>query len=336
MRQFFWRFCFLLLILLLVVNTSRSESRQNAQFSWRQTSSSLALLNHEQIVWQFNHLGDGVEKGCPFFHPLATLDGAVLTDLRPDDHVWHRGLRFAWKKINGLEGYWTWPDGQERWPDKIMGRTEVLFVKTIPREDYSAHFELELSYHPPGKPPVLKETRIISVSAPDRRGNYQIDWQGVFTAGKQDVLLDRTPIPGEEGGKQWGGYAGMQFRVSHRTNLAGWAILTSEGVEIKNTIEQKQGLELAHGKGARWLNLTLDFSNGKTGGVTLFGHPGNLRHPAPWHVSSMPNELIHTPLYASPYKLEAGKTLTLQHRIIIHPGRVDRNILENQWTDFAR
>ena len=335
MNQSLSRSCIFLLILLLVVNSSWAENKQEAQFSWKQTGSSLALLNHEQVVWQFNHLGDGVEKGCPYFHPLATLDGAVLTDLRPGDHLWHRGLRFAWKKINGLEGYWTWPDGQERWPDKIMGRTEVLSVKAISHKDYSAHFELELGYHPPGRPAVLNETRSISVSAPDKNGNYRIDWQGVFTAGKDDALLDRTPIPGEEGGKKWGGYAGMQFRVSHRTNLAAWTILTSEGVDIKNTIEQKEGLELAHGKGARWLDLTLDFVDGKTGGVTILGHPNNLRHPAPWHVSSMPNELIHTPLFVGPYNLKAGKSLILQHRIVIHPGRVDKNMLENQWTDFT-
>jgi len=330
------RFCIVLLISLLVANPSRAQINQKAHFRWKQSVSSLALLNHEHVVWQFNHLGDGIEKGCPYFHPLATLDGTVLTDLRPDDHVWHRGLRFAWKKIDDLEGYWTWPDGKERWPDKIMGRTEVLSVKAAAHGDFSAIFELELSYHPPGKPAVLKESRIISVSAPDKNGEYRIDWQGVFTAGKEDVLLDRTPIVGEESGKKWGGYAGMQFRVSHRKNLNAWAILTSEGVEIENTIEQKEGLELAHGKGARWLNLTLDFVNGKTAGVTLFGHPGNLRHPAPWHVSSMPNELIHTPLYASPYNLKAGKKLTFQHRVVIHPGRVDKNTLENEWKDFTR
>ena len=97
---------------------AEEATKEKRKLSWRETPASLALLSGDRVVWQFNHLRDGKEKGCPYFHPLATMEGAVLTDLRPADHVWLRGLRFAWKKINGLEGYWTWPEGRERWPDK--------------------------------------------------------------------------------------------------------------------------------------------------------------------------------------------------------------------------
>ncbi|MFV1994719.1 MAG: PmoA family protein [Verrucomicrobiales bacterium] len=310
-------------------------------FSWRETGASLALLQGDQILWQFNHLGDGIEKGVPYFHPLATMDGAVLTDLHPDDHLWHRGLRFAWKIINGVEGYWVWPEGKARWPEKELGHTDVTGVEVFPGKDFSARFELELSYHPPGKPPALTEKRTIVVGAPDENGDYQIDWRGVFTAVGGDTLLDRTPIPGEEGGKAWGGYAGLQFRVSGRDNLAAWTILNSEGIRIANKIdaqreEQKKSLERAHGKPARWLDLTLDLADGKTGGVTILDHPDNLRHPAPWHVSSMPHELICTPLYRGPYSLEEGKTLTFQFRIVVHPGGVGPDRVEKQWEEFSQ
>ncbi len=306
-------------------------------YTWQKTTASLALLNHGQVVWQFNHLLDGREKGCPYFHPLRTLDGATLTDLRPGDHLWHRGLRFAWKKINGLEGYWAWPEGVSRWPDKEMGRTEVTAVKVIPGKDYSARFELELSYHPAGEPAVLTEKRTILVSAPDKKGRYQIDWQGDFTAAaEKDALLDRTPIMGEEGGKPWGGYAGLQFRVIHRDHLAAWTLLNSEGGSVTNKANQKKGLETLHGKQARWLDVTLDFKDGKTAGATLFDHPGNLRYPAVWHVSSMPNELIQTPIFNSPYNLKAGKTLSFRYLILIHPDRIDKTFLENQWKEFTQ
>ena len=127
-------------VLLIATETETEAARH---FSWRQTAASLALMNGEQVVWQFNHLQDGSEQGTPYFHPLATLDGAVLTDLHPDDHLWHRGLLFAWKKINGREGYWTWPEGLETWPED-NGSTEVTAVKVAPGKDHSARFELEL------------------------------------------------------------------------------------------------------------------------------------------------------------------------------------------------
>ena len=82
--------------------------------SWQKTPASLALLNGGTVVWQFNHLQDGKEKGCPYFHPLATMEGAVLTDLRPGDHLWHRGLRFAWKKIKKWDGKPSRPQSPER------------------------------------------------------------------------------------------------------------------------------------------------------------------------------------------------------------------------------
>lgn len=322
-------------VLLITTETGTEAARH---LSWRQTSAALALMNGEQVVWQFNHLRDGSERGTPYFHPLATLDGTVLTDLHPDDHPWHRGLRFAWKKINGLDGYWSWPEGLESLPEDD-GSTDVTAVKVAPGKDHSARFELELSYHPPGEPPALTEKRIISVSAPDKNGSYQIDWRSVFTAGPQGAILERTPIPGEPDGKPWGGYAGMHLRVAKRENLTAWALLNSEGIKIaskmdRDAVEQKKSLEQAHGKPARWLALTLDFTSGKRAGVTLFDHPGNLRHPAAWHVSSMPHELIQTPLFHGPYTLEAGKTLKFRFRIQVHSGEADKSLLENQWKDF--
>ena len=141
---------------------------------------------------------------------------------------------------------------------------------------------------------------------------------------------------GEEGGKQWGGYAGLQLRVTHRKNLAAWTLLNSEGIKVTSREEQENGLKLAHGKKARWMDLTLDLANGKTAGVALFDHPGNLRHPAAWHVSSMPNELIQTPLFYGPYALKAGKSLTFRFLILVHSDRVDKTFLDSQWWEFAR
>lgn len=309
------------------------------ELTWKKTAASLALLNGDKIVWQFNHLQDGKEKGCPYFHPLATIEGAVLTDLRPGDHLWHRGLRFAWKKINGLEGYWIWPDGKKRWPDKKMGRTDVTAVKIVANDDFSARFELELSYHPPGEPADLSEKRIITVSAPDENGNYWIDWKGVFTAGSKGAVLDRTPIEGEEDGKWFGGYAGLQFRVAGHDKHSAWTISNSEGVAVVSKAkaiskESRKSLEAVHGKPARWVDLTLDMVDGKTGGVTIMDHPKNLRHPSPWHVAAMPHEFHHAPLFTGPLTLKAGEKLSFNFRILVHSGQADKVFVEKQWKGF--
>ena len=72
------------------------------KLTWKQTKTSLALTADGKVLWQYNF--DKAE-GKPYFHPLAAADGTVLTDLRPADHVWHRGLWFSWKHVNHVN-YW--------------------------------------------------------------------------------------------------------------------------------------------------------------------------------------------------------------------------------------
>ncbi len=37
----------------------------------------------------------------PFFHPIRTLGGTVVTDVMPQDHRWHLGLSLAVQDVNG-------------------------------------------------------------------------------------------------------------------------------------------------------------------------------------------------------------------------------------------
>jgi hypothetical protein len=321
--------------------TGEVTSSATPDLAWKETGSSLALLKDGQVLWQFNHLADGSILGCPYFHPLATPDGAVMTDLHPDDHLWHRGLRFAWKKINGLEGYWTWPDGVLKWPDKVMGRTKVVAVVVEPRPDFSAKFVLDLIYHAPGEDAVLNERRTIVVSPPAVNGNYRIDWTGIFKSTGEPVILDRTPIIGEPDGVPWGGYAGLQWRVAPGKDLAAWEIRTSEGfsVELPMEIDRKikrERLQPGHGKPARWLDITLNFTDGRTGGMTILDHPANLRHPAPWHITSMPNEVICSSLFSGPYTLLPDDQLVFRFRMMVHGGGARPDLIEKRFEKFTQ
>jgi hypothetical protein len=67
--------------------------------TWRRTATSLALVRGANVLWQA--VADPAQ-GKPYFHPLATPGGVVVSDLRPADHLWHRGLWWSWKLINGL------------------------------------------------------------------------------------------------------------------------------------------------------------------------------------------------------------------------------------------
>ena len=173
--------------------------------AWKQTDSSLALVSGDRVVWQFNYKK---AEGKPYFHPISIAGSPTLTDLRPKDHPWHRALWFSWKFINGLN-YWE----ESPKTGRTEGDTELVSVLATPQDDHSARFTLALSYHPPGKPSVLTENRLLCVSAPTPAGAWQIDWQSTFTAGDADVHLDRTPIIREPKGRSYGGYAGLSLRL---------------------------------------------------------------------------------------------------------------------------
>jgi len=229
--------------------------------SWRQTEHALALLNGTNVVWQI--VADPAQ-GKPYFHPLATPDGTLLTDLRPADHPWHRGLWFSWKFINGLN-YWE----EDRQTRRSQGATELVAEKLQPHADGSATFNFSLRYHPWNAPALLTEQRTVAITAPVH-GHYEINWTSEFTAVAQ-VSLTRTPPPGEPGGKSYGGYAGLSLRLNQST--AGWTFSNDSGAT---------GSAALHGQPAGWVKFS---AGANCPAVTIFDSVENLHHPSPWYVN---------------------------------------------------
>ena len=263
-------------------------------WNWRGEASSVALCNGTAVVWRLVY--DAAQPKS-YIHPLATVDGTVLTALRPPDHVWHRGLWFSWKFINGVN-YWE----EDKTTGRSAGLTELTGARVQTNADYSARAELSFSYHPPEKPAVMTEQRTLVVSAPDAAGCYTVDWTAEFTVGAEPVQLDRTP-PYSKGGMKWGGYAGLSLRFP--SGIKGWTFRTSEG---------KTGAAEANGEKARWV----DFS-GPVAGITVFNHPANPRHPSLWYLNESLPYFSPAVLYDAPMELKPGATMTLRYRVLVHP-----------------
>ena len=66
---------------------------------------------------------------------------------------------------------------------------------------------------------VLEEIRNIHVSPPLADGSYFIDYENIFTPLADEVILDRTPVQSEPGGRTWGGYGGLSVRFSQDFTL---------------------------------------------------------------------------------------------------------------------
>lgn len=281
-------------------------------FAWQQTATSLALRNGDKVVWQ---LVFDPQQPKTYFHPLATTRGEVLTALAPADHPWHRGLWWSWKYING-KNYWE----EDRKTGKSEGVNELLGTTVNTRPDFSATIVMKISYHPPGQPGLLAETRTLAISAPAADGSYTIDWDAAFTVGDQPVKFERTPPAKAKNGVAWGGYAGLSLRFPPK--IKGWQFLTSEGAKSAAT---------GTGQGARWA----DFS-GPAAGIAVFDHPANLRHPAAWYLNEQLPYFSPALLYNDGLDLAPKQNLNLRYRVLVHPVPLDSAGLDARWTGFVR
>ena len=267
------------------------------EYTWKKAPTALTLARGDKVIWRFNY---DRKEGKPYFHPLCTSDGTLLTALRPKDHPWHRALWFSWKFINGLN-YWE----ENRKTGLSQGLTEIKGVKITARSGEPAGIDMTLSFHPPDKGEVMSETLRITASLPDAAGVYTIDWRSTFTAGDKDVLLDRTPVPGEKGGKGYGGYAGLSLRLA--PELKKWSAVDSEG---------RKDMKI-HGQQAKWMGFG---ERAGRGGVFVEAGKSSLGLPR-WYISKGMPYFSPAVLFARAYTLKAGKSIEMAYTITVYPAK---------------
>ncbi len=307
----------LALYCLLLTVCGQSMGVEPSPLRWNESESSIALVRGESVIWQFNY---DAKLDVPYFHPLGSERGQVLTWDSPPDHAWHHGLWFCWKYINGVN-YWE----HDRLTGKPQGRTQTTDVQVIARDDHSARITLTLAYGPAGGGEVvLRERRQIDISAPDSRGEYQLDWMSVFTAGDHQVILDRTPPKNQS----WGGYAGLSVRFAKE-------------MHEREVTSDTGPVEFGLGDRYRGHANSMDYSGvvgNETIGLALLDHPDNLRHPTPWYVIRGPvmGYINAALLNDEPLTIESGGRMTLRYRLIVHAKRWDAERLQAAQASFSQ
>jgi len=271
------------------------------------TPHQIALRCNGADVWRFRF--DPAKQTKPYFDPVCVAGGPSLTWARPPDHVWHYGLWFSWKYINGLN-YWEEKGG------RAEGETfwDPPMIETQP--DGRAVISGTFGYRPSGSSatPLLRERRSIAISAPDTEGAYCMDWTLTFAAGDVPVTLDRTPLSSEPGGQAWGGYAGLSLRFAQSfSNVE--TVASTVGRVPRDAFGR---LDVTAGA-AEQDGLV----GGRPYGIAMLSHPSNPRAPGDWYPieGKSFNYLNAAFLLKSAYTLKAGETLQLRYRVQIHPER---------------
>ena len=195
----------------------------------------------------------------------------------PPDHPWHLGFWFSWKFINGVN-YWEYLDNfkSEETGYKSAGITEITKHEIIKNPDFSADIHLQLVYHPADSAAVLDEVRNIHISPPFTDGSYYIDHENLFNPLADEIVLDRTPVQTEPGGRSWGGYAGLSIRFS-QDYTSPLVIAPDERENYKKN---------------NWVYMGFNTLTGETAGMCIFQ---NLKFSTPntsWYVINDPDNTI--------------------------------------------
>lgn len=276
---------------------------------------SLTLSRHGVPLFTLVYAG----KPKPYLHPLSTPSGVVLTNFEPTDHVWHRGLWFTFKFVNG-ENFWEEPPPSTPDEAPTYGTLVAAAPPAVshPAPD-SCRIDLSLDWRRPNGDVVLREHRTL-VYRPLSPTAYALDHHSRLTP-VVDVLLDRTAFT------TWGGYGGLCFRATR--NWMNSNILLSTGQSTHRPV----------GLPARWAVLTgqLDGGPSLVGSLAILDHPANPRHPTPFYgaANASHHYLTPAPLFHEPLAVPAGQPLTLRYRVIPHEGLLTPAELDTLATDFA-
>ncbi|MHC4597148.1 MAG: DUF6807 family protein [Planctomycetota bacterium] len=246
---------------------------------------------------------NGKYSRANYIHPLYGLDGEILTEDFPADHLHQRGIFWAWHQVwlgdKKLGDSWTTKDFF--W--------DVYDAKILDVDSQSRALQVHVHWKSPlwtdanGKQKAfVKEVTTIRIyrAQDDIR---KIDFQISLIA-----LADDVRIGGSEDDKGYGGFT-TRIRLPDGLSFTG-----SNG----NVEPQRTPVEAGP-----WLDFSGAFrKDGKVSGLAILCHDSSPGYPQPWILRRKGS--AQNPVYPGRYPvlLSCEKPLALRYRLIIHRGDV--------------
>lgn len=237
--------------------------------------------------------GSALPKPC--VHPITTPAGATLTGFEMSDHVWHRGLWFTIKFINGVN---FWEENAPFGVQTSEVQPTAHFIS--PNQTRVAH---RLNWTSEKTGPVFREMRTLDFA---HEGNVRwIDWTSELTA-ESELKLDRTPYT------TWGGYSGLIWRTSREFHGATFTV--PGGGTTQQLLGDRHEWALLQGK--------VDGGPNRLAAIGIVDHPSNPRAATPWYGKCADGYVFFNAafLFHEPMDVKAGTTLTFKYRVFYRDG----------------
>ncbi len=269
----------------------------------------LGLWEGNRPIMVYNH-GVKVKQGSPtakphscYIHPLYGLDGEVLTDDFPADHLHHRGLFWAWPHVT-VDGH-----HYDLWMQNgIEPRFERWGLRRI--EEKQAALGVDNGWYVAGRK-VMDEKLLLRVHRADNN------------ARAIDLELTWTPVgrPITLGGAEGKSYVGLTLRFA-------------PGDDTQITVPSGRSKQDLYMTNLPWADLTREWpGHPSASGASIFVHPTHPDYPPTWLTRHYGVLCLGWP-GVRPETLVARKPVRCRYRIWIHRGRPDAEQLARAYTAY--
>jgi hypothetical protein len=253
-----------------------------------------------------------LESPRPYFHPVRTLGGDLVSLYRPHDHVWHKGIALSLPHV-GQDNFWggvTFRAGRYVQVDNDGSMRHDSFEAAGAAGD-AIRVEERLTWVPQGsEAAVVTERRRIAAAAWPDAGAWCLAFSTTLrNVSGADIVIGSPTTQGRPNA----GYGGLFWRGPR--SFAGGVVTTPDGT----------GGDELMGTRAPWLAFTGQHDgHGRRSTLVFRDAPENFSHPTQWFVRSTPFGCVcPAPFFDTEYEFRAGARLTLRYDIAVADGAPD-------------
>ncbi|MBI5095827.1 MAG: PmoA family protein [Candidatus Hydrogenedentes bacterium] len=238
----------------------------------------------------------------PYFYPVnGPTSGESLTTESSEPYPHHHSLFFGCDRVDGGN---YWQESNEK------GQIVSQGPKLVKAKGTRIVFTDKCLWRQPGKEPIMRDTRRVTISAPDA-SLCLIDFE-ITLVPLKDIRIEKT------------NHSLFSARMAPELSAAkGGTLVNDKG---------NKGEKGTFGAPSAWCDYSGE-RNGAVEGLAILQHPSNRWYPAPWFTRDYgffsPTPMLW--LENDRLDLPKGKRLTLKYRVAAHAGTPDIAAIQAQY-----
>jgi len=259
---------------------------------------------------------NGTYTRCHYIHPLFGLDGEILTEDFPDDHLHHRGIFWAWHQVLVGDKRVGDPWSTQNFSWDVVESSVIDTIANVKTLKVKVNWKSPLWTDSQGnEKPLVKEILYLSVY-PENENFRVIDFHTSLYALEQKIY-----IGGSNDEKGYGGFS-ARFRLPGDIQFTG---------KKGSVVPQKTSVNAGP-----WLDFSGSFTETGTSGITIFCHSKNPQFPQRWILRQQKS--MQNPVFPGrePVLLHMEEPLILSYRLIVHRGDVNFINLNKLFEQYSK